>query len=289
LKRPSSNGSRGRPDTAATARQRACREFVDSGRLVFLDETLTKRLFFADRLAVSEQLSEGRDTAFRYGAQDAARLYPIPVLAFLAGKTSKIGLGGTRSTTYFEPNHVARSFATLDHLSNGRAAWNVVTSMNDSEGRIFGKEAHLGHDLRYERADEFVEVTLALWHSWSRDALIHDKGAGLFADPAKISSLHHVGKWFKVDGPLNIPQSPRGHPVIIQAGSSGRGRRFGARWAEAIFTINRTMNEMVQFRSTIHGEMAAFGRAPETCKVLTAVMLHWAHSRGGGRETCLPQ
>lgn len=237
-----------------------------------LEEGLFDFLFFADRLAVSEQLTEGRETSFRYGAQDAARLDPVPMLSYLAAQTSRIGLGGTRSTTYFEPNHVARSFATLDHISKGRAAWNIVTSMNDSEGRIFGADQHLAHDLRYDRADEFVEATLALWKSWAPDALIHDKEAGIFADPSRIRPVSYEGKWIRVNGTLNIPPGPQGHPVIIQAGSSGRGRRFGARWAEVIFTIHRQPEEMRRFRKSVHEEMRLAGRQPEDCKILTAVM-----------------
>jgi FMN-dependent oxidoreductase (nitrilotriacetate monooxygenase family) len=237
-----------------------------------LEEGLFDFVFFADRLAVSDQLNGSRELALRYGSQDAARLDPMPVISYLAGKTSRLGLGVTRSTTYFQPNHIVRSFTTLDHLSAGRGAWNVVTSMNDSEGRIFGQSRHMDHDRRYDRADEFLEVAFKLWRSWDADALVHDKASGIFADPAKIRAVDHKGTFFDVEGPMNMPPGPAGHPVIIQAGSSGRGRRFGARWAEAIFAINRTIAEGQAFRADVRRQVAEQGREPDSCHILTAVM-----------------
>ena len=237
-----------------------------------VEEGLFDFLFFADRLAVGDQMGGSRDIALRYGAQDATRLDPLPILSYLVGQTRKLGLGATRSTTYYEPAHIAREFATLDHLSKGRAAWNIVTSMNDSEGRLFGKDKHLEHDLRYDRADEFVEVALKLWRSWAPDALKLDRETGVLADPSKITSVQHQGEWFKVEGPLNIPRTPQGRPVLIQAGSSGRGRRFGARWAEAIFTIHPHLKAMHAFREDVRGQVVQQGRHADSCKVLTAVM-----------------
>ncbi len=237
-----------------------------------VEEGLFDFLFFADRLAVGDQMGGTREVALRYGAQDATRLDPLPILSYLVGQTRKLGLGATRSTTYYEPAHIAREFATLDHLSRGRAAWNIVTSMNDSEGRLFGKDKHLEHDLRYDRADEFVEVALQLWRSWERDALKLDREGGILADPSKIHPVNHHGQWFKVDGPLNIPRTPQGRPVLIQAGSSGRGRRFGARWAEAIFTIHPHLSAMQAFREDVRGQVVQQGRTADSCKVLTAVM-----------------
>jgi FMN-dependent oxidoreductase (nitrilotriacetate monooxygenase family) len=237
-----------------------------------LEDGLFDFVFFADRLGVSDQLGGSRDLAFRYGAQDAARLDPLPIVSLLAGKTSHIGLGVTRSTTYYQPNHIVRSFTTLDHLSAGRGAWNVVTSMNGSEGRIFGQAQHMDHDRRYDRADEFMEVAFKLWRSWEADALVLDRAAGIFADPAKIHPVDHKGAFFSVEGPMNMPPGPGGHPVIIQAGSSGRGRRFGARWAEAIFTINRTIEEAQAFRADVRRQVEEQGRAADSCRILTAVM-----------------
>ncbi len=237
-----------------------------------VEEGLFDFLFFADRLAVGDQMGGSRETALRYGAQDATRLDPLPILSYLVGQTRKLGLGATRSTTYYEPAHIAREFATLDHLSKGRAAWNIVTSMNDSEGRLFGKDKHLEHDLRYDRADEFVEVALKLWRTWERDALLLDRERGILADPSKIHPVKHQGEWFRVEGPLNIPRTPQGRPVLIQAGSSGRGRRFGARWAEAIFTIHPHLKAMQAFRQDVRGQVVQQGRSADSLKVLTAVM-----------------
>ncbi|WP_434136915.1 LLM class flavin-dependent oxidoreductase (plasmid) [Pseudomonas luteola] len=237
-----------------------------------VEEGLFDFLFFADRLAIGDQMGGSRETALRYGAQDATRLDPMPILSYLIAHTQRLGLGATRSTTYYEPAHVARAFATLDHLSRGRAAWNIVTSMNDSEGRLFGKARHLEHDVRYDRADEFVEVACQLWQSWEHDALQLDRVHGILADPGKVRALQHNGKWFSVEGPLNIPRSPQGRPVLIQAGSSGRGRRFGARWAEAIFTIQPDLARMRAFREDVRAQVTQHGRSADSCKVLTAVM-----------------
>ncbi|WP_338546761.1 LLM class flavin-dependent oxidoreductase [Pseudomonas benzopyrenica] len=237
-----------------------------------LEEGLFDFLFFADRLAVGDQLGGSRETALRLGAQDATRLDPLPLLSYLVAHTRHLGLGCTRSTTYYEPAHVARAFATLDHLSCGRAAWNIVTSMNDSEGRLFGRERHLEHDLRYDRADEFVEVAVKLWRSWGPAALRLDREGGVLADPAQVRALDHQGDWFRVEGPLNIPRSPQGRPVLIQAGSSGRGRRFGARWAEAIFTIQPDLAAMRAFRDDVRRQVLEQGRSPDGCKILTSVM-----------------
>src|ERR671931_586224 len=128
--------------------------------------------------------------------------------------------------------HVA---SAPDHMIGGRAAWNVVTSLNDSEAANFGREAHLEHDARYDRADEFIEAVLGHWDTWEDDAIVYDRERGIFADPAKVHRLDHRGKWFRSRGPFTVPRTPQGRPVIIQAGQSGRGRRFAARWGEVLF------------------------------------------------------
>ena len=160
---------------------------------------------------------------------------PSTILMAMAAATTKLGLGATYSTTYYEPFHVARLFATLDLMTKGRVAWNVVTSLNDSEAANFGRDEHLEHDLRYDRADEFMEVVLGHWDSWEDDALILDKVNNRFADPEKVHRLDHSGKFFKSKGPLPVPRSTQGSPVRLQAGSSGRGMAFAARWAELVF------------------------------------------------------
>ncbi|MBF2047086.1 MAG: LLM class flavin-dependent oxidoreductase [Elainella sp. C42_A2020_010] len=229
-------------------------------------------VFFADRLAISDQYGGNLQVGVQYGDQDAFRLDPVPVLSIMAANTNYIGLGATRSTTYYHPYQVARTFATLDHLSAGRAAWNVVTSVNNGEAQNFGLPEHLEHDRRYDRADEFLELTLKLWQSWQADALIFDQQAGILADPTKIDYVHHQGEWFQSRGPLNVPRSPQGHPVIIQAGSSGRGKEFAARWAEVIFTIQPSLTLAQQFYADMKARLVAYGRSPNSCKILLAVM-----------------
>jgi len=229
-------------------------------------------VFFADRLAISDGYGQNLEVGLHYGDQDAARLDPIPVLAMMAASTQYIGLGATRSTTYYHPYQVARTFASLDHLTRGRMAWNVVTSVNNGEAQNFGLEEHLEHDQRYDRADEFMEVAFKLWDSWQEGAILLDRENGIFADPSKVNYIHHQGQWFKSRGPLNVPRSPQGHPVIIQAGSSGRGKEFAARWAEVVFTIQPNLARAKDAYTELKSRMAEYGRAPEDCKILTAVM-----------------
>jgi FMN-dependent oxidoreductase (nitrilotriacetate monooxygenase family) len=192
--------------------------------------------FFDDRLAIPDRYGNDVSATLRHGIR-AAKLDPVAAALTLGLATRHLGVGVTYSTTYYEPFHVARVFATMDLLLQGRAAWNVVTSLNDSEAANFGAAAHLGHDLRYDRADEFMEVVLGHWDTWEDDAIVFDRAAGVFADPAKVTSLNHSGKFFKSRGPFTVPRSPQGHPVIIQAGQSGRGREFASRWGELIFVI----------------------------------------------------
>ncbi len=192
--------------------------------------------FFDDRLAIPDRFGDDFTETVRHGVR-AAKLDPLAVAMAVGLATRHLGVGLTYSTTYYEPFHVARVFATVDLLLNGRAAWNVVTSLNDSEAANFGASGHLAHDLRYDRADEFMEVVLGHWETWEDDAIVFDREQGLFADPAKIHRLDHHGKFFKSRGPFTVPRSAQGRPVIIQAGQSGRGKAFASRWGELIFVI----------------------------------------------------
>ena len=193
-------------------------------------------MFFDDRLAMPGIYGGSVADAVRLGARPVKLDLSI-VLGIVAGATRHIGLGATYSTTYYSPFHVARTFATLDHLSGGRAAWNVVTSVNDSEAQNFGVDAHLGHDERYDRADEFLEATTGLWDTWEDDALVLDREAGVLRRPRQGPRARLRGRVVPAsEGPLTVPRSPQGRPVLLQAGSSGRGRDFAARWAELIFT-----------------------------------------------------
>jgi FMN-dependent oxidoreductase (nitrilotriacetate monooxygenase family) len=209
------------------------RFYVKLGRT--LEDGCFDLMFFDDRLAMPGIYRGSVADAVRLGARPVKLDLSI-VLGLVAGATEHIGLGATYSTTYYSPYHVARTFATLDHLSGGRAAWNVVTSVNDGEAQNFGLKEHLDHDARYDRADEFLEATTGLWDTWDDDALVLDRAAGTFADPEKVRELRYDGDYFHVRGPLTVPRSPQGRPVLLQAGSSGRGRDFAARWAELIFT-----------------------------------------------------
>jgi FMN-dependent oxidoreductase (nitrilotriacetate monooxygenase family) len=200
-----------------------------------LEEGCFDLMFFDDRLAMPGVYGHSVADAVRYGARPV-KLDLSVVLGVLAQTTSHIGLGATYSTTYYAPFHIARTFATLDHLSRGRAAWNVVTSVNDSEAQNFGVQSHLGRGERYDRADEFLDVVSGLWDTWEDGAVLHDRSAGVYADPEKVHELGHVGQYFSARGPLTVPRTPQGRPVLLQAGSSGRGREFASRWADLIFT-----------------------------------------------------
>jgi FMN-dependent oxidoreductase (nitrilotriacetate monooxygenase family) len=241
-------------------------------------------LFFADRLAIADRYGASHTTGIRYGDQDATRMDPVPILGALAAVTNHIGLGATRSTTYDAPYSIAREFATLDHISAGRAAWNVVTSMNDGEALNYGDVPHLGHDERYDRADEFMEVAFGLWDSWDKDALVLDRKNGIYADPDKVHYLNHRGKWFQSRGPLNIPRGPQGRPVVIQAGSSGRGKAFAARWSEVIFALQPSMERMRTFKADVGTALVDAGRAPDASKVMMAIMPFVGESRAEAEE-----
>jgi FMN-dependent oxidoreductase (nitrilotriacetate monooxygenase family) len=208
-----------------------------------------------------------------YGIR-CVKMDPLIVLTTMGIVTTKLGLGSTASTTYFEPFDVARRFATLDLLSGGRAGWNVVTSLNDGEAHNMGKDAHLEHDYRYDRADEFMEVVLGHWDTWEDGSLIMDKRSGRFADPAKVKRLDHKGEFYKSRGPFTVPRSAQGHPVIIQAGASGRGQRFAGRWGEVIFTAARNVAAAKEGYAAVRNEAAKAGRDPDQmrlCNLTTPV------------------
>jgi FMN-dependent oxidoreductase (nitrilotriacetate monooxygenase family) len=231
-----------------------------------LEEGCFDLMFFDDRLAMPGIYGGSVAEAARYGARPV-KLDLSVILGVLAQTTSHIGLGATYSTTYYAPFHVARTFATLDHLSGGRAAWNVVTSVNDSEAQNFGLESHLGHDERYDRADEFLDVVAGLWDSWEDDAVLRDRASGIYADPEKIHELGHVGRYFSARGPLTVPRTPQGRPVIIQAGSSGRGREFASRWADLIFTGDPGLKVALDHYRDQKQRIADAGRDPASVRI----------------------
>lgn len=196
-----------------------------------------------------------------------ARFEPLTLLGALAIVTERIGLAATASTTYGEPYHLARAFASIDHLSHGRAAWNIVTTSYARSANNFSK-SHPEHDARYAIAEEFVEVVRGLWDSWADDAFPKDKERGVYADPAKVRVLDHAGKYYSVKGPLNIPRSPQGHPVLIQAGSSGPGQDLAARAADIVFTAQASLPEAQAFYRSLKARVAGFGRDPASVAVM---------------------
>jgi FMN-dependent oxidoreductase (nitrilotriacetate monooxygenase family) len=198
-------------------------------------------------------------------------LEPVTLLTALAGATTRIGLGGTVSTSFSEPYNVARQFASLDHISAGRAAWNVVTSANDYAARNFGHAALPPHALRYERAGEFVDVVQKLWDTWEDDAFVRDRASGLYFDPARMRVVRHEGRFFKVDGALNIARSPQGHPVIIQAGASDTGRELAARTAEVVFASDADPQSAKRSYDDLKGRMAKYGRDPDSLRILAGL------------------
>ncbi len=225
--------------------------------------------FFDDRLAMPDIYRQDFASTVEHGVR-AVKLDPVSVMMAMAMVTNRLGLGATYSTTYYEPYHVARVFATADLMTRGRAAWNIVTSLNNSEALNFGRTEHLEHDLRYDRADEFMQVVMGHWGAWDDDAIIADKAADRFADPAKVRRLDHAGRFFNSRGPFTVPRSPQGHPVLLQAGQSGRGRSFAARWAELVFVVYPSLEAGKKQYAEFKAAIAAAGRDPDQVKVAPA-------------------
>lgn len=229
-------------------------------------------LFLADILAIPRRYQGRMDSQLQLGALGALRLDPMIVLSLIAGATRHLGLASTISTSYFSPYAVARSLATLDHLSAGRAAWNIVTSFQQAEAANFGLTDQLSRDERYDRAEEFVEVACKLWDSWDDEALRLDAATPQFADPARVRAIDHQGKWFNVQGPLNVSRPPQGRPVFIQAGASGRGKDFAARWADVIFVTHSSLESAQAFYTEMKERAARFGRSSDSLRILPGIV-----------------
>jgi FMN-dependent oxidoreductase (nitrilotriacetate monooxygenase family) len=195
-------------------------------------------------------------------------LEPITTLAALATTTSRIGLIATASTTYTEPYNLARQFCSLDHISQGRIGWNIVTTWSPQAGSNFGSVGQVGHADRYERAEEYMAVVKGLWDSWADDAVLDDREGGRYADPKRVTPINHVGPHYKVAGPLNLPRSPQGRPVLVQAGSSDTGRRFAARHAEAVFTAHLEKATAREFYADLKSLVGDYGRRREDVLIL---------------------
>lgn len=200
-----------------------------------------------------------------------ARLEPLTLLAAVAGATRHIGLGATVSTTYSDPFSVARAFASLDHLSGGRAAWNAVTTANPAAAANFGT-VHPDHSKRYEIAEEFLTVVRGLWDCWADDAIVADRETGVYIDASKVRSLDHEGTHFKVKGPLNIGRSPQGQPIILQAGGSGPGQELAAKSADVVFSVTQDLEEARTFYRSVKERLPKYGRAPDSLVILPGVM-----------------
>jgi alkanesulfonate monooxygenase len=230
-----------------------------------LEKAKFDAFFMADHMAV---LNMPMDALKR--SHTATSFEPFTLLSALSQATERIGLVATASTTFDAPYHIARRFASLDHISNGRAGWNIVTTSNPDAALNFGLDEHMEHGERYDRAKEFYDVVTGLWDSWADDAFIRDVENGIYFDPEKMHVLGHKGEFLKVKGPLNIARPVQGWPVIVQAGASEAGRRLASETAEAVFTAQGTLEAGKAFYADVKGRMRKIGRNPDHMKILPA-------------------
>ena len=223
-------------------------------------------VFFADLNYIADTYKGAMAPSLMHATQ-APEHDPIPLLSFMAAATKKIGVASTFSVSHSHPFYAARLWATLDHLTNGRAGWNVVTSINSNQAANYGEERQ-STDNRYDRAHEFMEVCQKLWNSWDVDAVKMDYVNGIFADPEKVNRIEHTGKFFKSRGPLNVTRSPQNGPAIFQAGTSPKGQDFAVKYADAIFAIQPRAEDAANYFNSIKGQMTDIGRDPDACKIL---------------------
>jgi len=236
-----------------------------------LEEARFDACFYADTFGLPD-IHGGNFDAYLKLAGQISYLDPLVVLPVMARVTKHLGLGATLSTTLLHPYWIARTLASLDLLTGGRMAWNIVTSATNLEARNFGLDAIPGKAERYDRADEVVEACNALWESWDEGAFVMDKEEGVFVDPSKVHYTNYEGTWVKTRGPLAMPRTPQVRPVFLQAGASDRGREFAARWAEMVFCTPHSKADTLAFTNDLKSRMAAYGRPPEACKVLPSFM-----------------
>jgi FMN-dependent oxidoreductase (nitrilotriacetate monooxygenase family) len=239
--------------------------------------------FFADGLGVSD-LYRGSYADYLGRGGQTSLLDPMMVLPLMARATTHLGIGPTLSTTFHQPYHLARSLGSLDLLSKGRVAWNVVTSSSNYEALNFGDQTIPPKDERYDRGDEVLEACFALWDCWDADAVVLDRERGVFVDTDKVRRANYRGRYVQTRGPMSIPRSPQGHPVIMQAGSSPRGREFSARWAELIFCSQATKEDSREFRDDMRARLEAVGRDPDGCAVLPSVTVVIGETESIARE-----
>ncbi len=242
------------------------------GRLKYLIQKLEfgkfDAFFMADHLALLNMPIEALRRSHTVTSFD-----PLTLLPALAAVTERIGLIATASTTYNDAYHVARKFASLDHISNGRAGWNLVTTANPDAALNFGQDAHMAHGERYKRAREFYDVVTGLWDSFADDAFIRDQASGIFWDPARMHVLDHKGAELSVRGPLNVARPVQGWPVIVQAGASDAGRQIAAETAEMVFAAGGTLADAQAFYADVKGRAARYGRDPELIKILPGALV----------------
>ena len=255
---------------AAWRHPEARHDVTDAGFYQHIAKVLERGLFdlgfFDDRLAMPDMYGGDHRHTVEHGIR-CVKLDAVTVLTTMGMATQKLGLGATYSTTYFPPFHIARVFATLDHMTGGRAAWNVVTSVNDNEARNMGLAQAPAHDVRYDQADEFMEVVHGHWDTWEADAVVADRATGVYAIGDKVHRLDHDGDHYSSRGPFTVPRTPQGHPVVIQAGLSGRGIEFAARWGELLFMSNPNLSRASENYAKVKAAVEAAGRDPHGVKI----------------------
>jgi len=242
--------------------------FLNSARIA--ERAKFDMVFFADGIGIRADDNPPGSLA---RTNRNVELEPLTLLSALAAMTGHIGLVSTASTTYNEPYHIARKFASLDNISGGRAGWNIVTSWSEQEAWNFSRDTHLDYDTRYDRAKEFVDVVTGLWDSWENDAFVHDKASGQFYDPSKLHVLNHRGKHFTVRGPLSAPPTPQGRPILVQAGAAEQGQEIAAANADVVYAAQVDLAGAKAYYAGLKARMAKYGRAPERLKVMPAVTI----------------
>lgn len=251
------------------------KEYVEMARIA--ESACFDTIFIADSVCTFDSPTAHQMARSNY-------FEPLTLLAALSSVTSHIGLIATATTSYNEPYHIARKFTSLDHLSGGRAGWNLVTTDAANEAMNFSRSSHFTHAERYVRAREFYQVVSGLWDSWDKDAFINDKKLGFTYDPDKLHELNYHGKYFQVKGPLNIARSPQGKPVVVQSGSSEYGKNLAAETAEVVFTAQRSLNLAQKFYRDVKERMAKFGRCQHSLKIMPGVFIVTGKTENKAKE-----
>ena len=250
------------------------RHFLDTARKA--EAARLDMIFFADGVGV--RASDSPKGSLVRDSKNA-ELEPLTLLAAIGSHTSHIGLVATASTTYNEPFHIARKYASIDHISGGRAGWNVVTSWSQQEAWNFSRDEHLGYEERYERADEFVEVVKKLWDSWEDDAFIRDKETGIFYDESKLHMPNHKGKHFSVRGPLNSARSPQGRPIIVQAGAAEAGREIAAKNADVVYSASFNFSAAKEYYADLKSRLQKHGRTDDQLLIMPGLTTYVGKTR----------